>query len=126
MGYSDRLIAPELKLLVHHRSRDLGSNRTNTAYLLGNIIEPSGVIQDDYKLVVLTSRDGRIYSGNIIEENDRQVTMRIVGQDQVKISKSDIQSREVMEKSMMPEGLLNNLSEEEILDLVAFLKTNED
>ena len=52
--------------------------------------------------------------------------MRIVGQDQVKISKSDIQSREVMEKSMMPEGLLNNLSEEEILDLVAFLKTNED
>jgi putative membrane-bound dehydrogenase-like protein len=103
-----------------------GSNRTNTAYLLGNIIEPSGVIQDDYKLVVLTSRDGRIYSGNIIEENDRQVTMRIVGQDQVKISKSDIQSREVMEKSMMPEGLLNNLSEEEILDLVAFLKTNED
>jgi hypothetical protein len=30
-----------------------------------------------------------------------------------------------MEKSMMPEGLLNNLSEEEILDLVAFLKTTE-
>lgn len=51
--------------------------------------------------------------------------MRIVGQDQVKINKSDIQSREVMEKSMMPEGLLNNLSEEEILNLVAFLKTTE-
>lgn len=35
------------------------SNRSNTAYLLGNIIEPSGVIQDDYKLVVVTTRDGR-------------------------------------------------------------------
>ena len=102
-----------------------GSNRTNTAYLLGNIIEPSGVIQDDYKLVVVTTRDGRTYSGNITEENDRQVTMRVVGQDQIKISKSDIQSREVTEKSMMPEGLLNNLSDEEILDLVAFLKTSE-
>ena len=99
-----------------------GSNRANTAYLLGNIIEPSGVIQEDYKLVVLTTRDGRTYSGNVVEENDRQVTMRIVGLDQVKISKSEIQSREVMEKSMMPEGLLNNLSEEEILDLVAYLK----
>jgi hypothetical protein len=55
------------------------------------------------------------------------MTLRpIYGQDQVKISKSDIQSREVMEKSMMPEGLLNNLSEEEILDLVAFLKTTEE
>jgi putative heme-binding domain-containing protein len=103
-----------------------GSNRANTTYLLGNIIEPSGVIQDDYKLVVLTTRDGRIYSGNVVEENDRQVTMRIVGQDPVKISKSDIQSREVMEKSMMPEGLLNNLSEEAVLDLVAFLKTTEE
>jgi putative membrane-bound dehydrogenase-like protein len=103
-----------------------GSNRANTTYLLGNIIEPSGVIQDDYKLVVVTTRDGRTYSGNVIEENERQVTMRIVGQDQVKITKSDIQSREVTEKSMMPEGLLNNLSEEEVLDLVAFLKTNEE
>jgi putative membrane-bound dehydrogenase-like protein len=102
-----------------------GSNRANTAYLLGNIIEPSGVIQDDYKLVVLTTRDGRTYSGNVVEENERQVTMRIVGLDQVKIAKSEIQSREVMEKSMMPEGLLNNLSEEEVLDLVAYLKEQE-
>ena len=51
------------------------------------------------------------------------MTLRpIYGQGQVKINKSDIQSREVMEKSMMPEGLLNNLNEEEVLDLVAYLK----
>ena len=51
------------------------------------------------------------------------MTLRpIYGQDQVKISKSEIQSREVIEKSMMPEGLLNNLSEEEVLNLVAYLK----
>ena len=55
------------------------------------------------------------------------MTLRpIYGQGQVKISKSDVQSRKVTEKSMMPEGLSNNLSEEEILDLVAFLKTTED
>jgi len=100
-----------------------GSNRTNTTYLLGNIIEPSEVMQDDYKMAILTTRDGRTYTGNVIDENDRQVTMRIVGQDHIRISKSDIQSREVTEKSMMPEGLLGNLSEEEVLDMVAFLKT---
>jgi hypothetical protein len=50
----------------------------------------------------------------------------IYGQDQVKISKSDIQSRGVIEKFMMPEGLLDNLIEEEILDLVAFLMTTEE
>ena len=102
-----------------------GSNRTNTAYLLSNIIEPSGELQDDYKMVVITTQDGRTYSGNITTENDRQVTMRIVGQEPVNINKSNIQSREVTPKSMMPEGLLNTLTEEEILDLVAFLQTTQ-
>jgi hypothetical protein len=42
---------------------------------LSNLIEPSGEIQDDYKMVVVTSRDGRTYIGNIISENERQITM---------------------------------------------------
>ncbi len=102
-----------------------GSNRTNTAYLLSNILDPSGDVQDDYKLVVVTTQDGRTYSGNIIAENDRNITFRIVGQDPISISKSQIQSRDVSEKSMMPEGLLNNLTDEEVLDLFAYLKKLE-
>ena len=99
-----------------------GSNRTNTTYLLSNILDPSGDVQDDYKLVVITTQDGRTYSGNIIGEDDRNVTLRVVGRDPVVINKSQIRTKDVSEKSMMPEGLLNNLSDEETLDLIAFLK----
>jgi len=99
-----------------------GSNRTNTAYLLNNILNPSGEIQDDYKLVVIITQDGRTYSGNIIAENDRSVTLRVVGQDPISINKSKIRSRDVTEKSMMPEGLLNTLSDSDVLNLVAYLK----
>jgi putative membrane-bound dehydrogenase-like protein len=102
-----------------------GSNRTNTAYLLSNILEPSSEIQDDYKLVVVTTQDGRTYSGNVVAENDRQLTMRIVGQDEVVINQSNIQSREVTPRSMMPEGLLQFLTDKEILELVAFLQSRE-
>ena len=98
-----------------------GSNRGNLDYLLGNILDPSAEIQDDYKMVVVTTRNGRTYIGNIAQENDRQVTLRIVGQDAVVINKSDIQSREVNAASMMPTGLLEPLSDEEIKDLVKFL-----
>ncbi len=49
-----------------------GSNRTSTAYLLNNILDPSGDVQEDYKLVVITTQDGRTYSGNVIGENDRR------------------------------------------------------
>lgn len=102
-----------------------GSNRNNLEYLLSNILVPSGVIQDDYKLVVITTRDGRTYAGNIAAETPRQVTLRVVGQDEVLISKADIQSRETTEVSMMPEGLLEGLSEQQVVDLVGYLRGAE-
>lgn len=102
-----------------------GSNRTNTDYILSNVLNPSDVIQDNYKMVVVTTRDGRTYSGNVVGESVRQITLRIVGQDAVIINKSDIQSREETPVSMMPPGLFETLSVGEVLDLVAYLRTSE-
>ncbi len=102
-----------------------GSNRSSVDYLLGNILDPSGEIQDDYKMVVVTTRDGRTFVGNVAKETDRQLTLRVVGQDAVVLNKSDVQSREVTPVSMMPTGLLEPLSEKEILDLVGYLRTRE-
>lgn len=99
-----------------------GSNRTNLDYLLTNILEPSADIQDDYKMVVITTRDGRTYAGNIASENIANLTLKVVGQDPVVIAKSTIQSREVTPVSMMPPGLLESLSEAEIVNLIAYLQ----
>ncbi len=100
-----------------------GSNRTNIDYLLSNILDPSAEIQDDYKMVMVTTRDGRTYAGNIASENERTLTLRVVGQDSVLINKSNIQSREGSELSMMPEGIFANLTDQEVLNLVAYLMT---
>lgn len=102
-----------------------GSNRANLDYLLSNIISPSEVIQDDYKMVVVTTHDGRTYLGNVSSENERQVTLRVVGQDALVLNKADIQSLDVTAVSLMPEGLLGTLTDTEVLDLVAFLRTTE-
>ena len=99
-----------------------GSNRPNLDYLLFNVLNPSGEIQDAYKLVVITTRDGRTYSGNVISENERQIKFRVVGQESLVINKSSIQSREVTPVSMMPEGLFETLSDTKITDLVAYLR----
>lgn len=102
-----------------------GSNRGNLDYILSNILDPSEEIQDDYRMTVITSHDGRTYLGNITAENDRQVTLRVVGQDDVVISRTDIESLEVTPNSLMPEGLLDTLSDTEVLDLIAYLRTTE-
>jgi putative heme-binding domain-containing protein len=102
-----------------------GSNRTNLDYLLSNVLNPSGEIQDDYKMVVVTTRDGRTYTGNVAAENERQLTLRVVGQEGVQINKSEIQSRETTASSMMPPGLFETLTDEEVIDLVAYLQSSE-
>ena len=99
-----------------------GSNRANLDYILGEIINPSEVIQEGYQLVTLTLRDGRTLAGNIAAENDRQVTLRTIGQE-TPVAKADILSREVSPVSMMPEGLLKTLTGDEVRDLIAYLRT---
>ncbi len=73
-------------------------------------------------MVVITTRDGRTYVGNISAENDRQITMRIVGKEPVVILKSGIQSRETTPTSLMPPGLFKSLSDDDVLALVAYLR----
>ena len=102
-----------------------GSNRANLNYILSNVLNPSEEIQDNYKMVVITTRDGRTYSGNVIGENPRQITLRVVGQDAVVVNKSDVQSRETTDVSMMPPGLFDMLKDEEVVDLIAYLKAGE-
>ena len=100
-----------------------GSNRTNLDYLLFNVLNPSGDVPDAYRLVVVTTRDGRTFSGTVTGETDRQLTLREVGREPAIISKADIQSRETTPFSMMPQGLFDALIDREVVDLVAYLRT---
>jgi hypothetical protein len=51
------------------------------------------------------------------------LTLKIAGQDPVKINKSAIQNKEVTNVSLMPPGLFEPLSDQEIVDLMAYLKS---
>ena len=102
-----------------------GSNRDNLDYLLSNILDPSGEIQDDYKMVMVTTRGGRTYAGNLSVESERRLTLRVPGEEEAVIPKAAIQSRETSEASMMPDGLLTHLTDAEVTDLVAYLMTSD-
>jgi putative membrane-bound dehydrogenase-like protein len=99
-----------------------GSNRANLDYILSQIVNPSEVMSEAYQLVTVTTRDGRTLSGNAAAEDARQLTLRLVGQDTI-IAKADILSREKSPISLMPEGLLKALSNDEVRDLLAYLRT---
>lgn len=101
-----------------------GANRGNLEYLLGNILTPSAIIQDAYKMQMVLTDDGRVYSGIPAEENDRILKLRIANRDDpVSIAKSAIESREVASVSMMPEGILRTMTDQEVIDLIAYLQS---
>ncbi len=100
-----------------------GSNRANLEYLLFNVLNPNGEVPDAYKMVVVTTRDGRTFSGNVVAETDRALTLRVVGRGNAVVTKSDIQSRETTAVSMMPTGLFDALTDREVIDLVAYLRS---
>ena len=103
-----------------------GANRANLDYLLGNILTPSADIQDAYRMVLILTDDGRLYSGILAGENEHQVQLRVPGElEPIAVPKSEIVSREIAPVSMMPEGLLKNLPDAEVLDLVAYLRTTK-
>ena len=101
--------------LCLHQETD--SNRANLDYILAPIITPSEEIQEAYKLVTINTRAGRV-----LAEDDQKLTLRLVGQDTT-IAKADILSREKSPISLMPEGLLKALSNDEVRDLLAYLRT---
>jgi putative membrane-bound dehydrogenase-like protein len=97
-----------------------GSGRANLDYLLENIADPSGVVSADFRMSLLTLKDGRSLSGVIAEKNDRTVTLRTVAET-LTLDRSEITKTESSPLSMMPEGLLLALQPDMVRDLIAYL-----
>jgi len=97
-----------------------GSNRANLDYLLENVLAPSAVVGKDYQMTLLQLMDGRVVSGLITQETDSAITLRTIN-DSVVVAKDDIDERQLSDLSLMPTGLIDNLSTEDMADLVAYL-----
>lgn len=101
-----------------------GSNRADLDYFLLNVLAPSYDVPEGYRMVTITSKDGQVSVGNVIEENANKVVLNMVGQQSV-IAKADVKTRVTSKISMMPEGLLLTLKDPEILDLIKYLRTEK-
>jgi putative heme-binding domain-containing protein len=100
------------------------SGRYGPRDLLESIIEPSKVISDQYQAVVVVTNDGHTITGRIVNLAGEEIH---INTDMLDPNKISIVKREQVETigaskiSMMPEGLIDGFTTDEILDLVAYL-----
>ena len=100
-----------------------GSDRENIDYLLNNIVDPSASVASDYRLSVATGKDGSVITGSIIERNKSSVALRTLT-GEARMAKADLQNLTTMKPSLMPEGLLDILTENQVIDLIAYLRSH--
>ncbi len=97
-----------------------GSGRDNLDYLLENILDPSAVVNADFKVAVVSMEDGRVLNGLVRSPTDRTITLQSQNESVV-LSRKEIERIDPSPMSLMPEGLLDPLSPDEIHDLFAYL-----
>ena len=115
-----------------HQAEGEGINFGPALSLIGNklpkeglyraIIYPNEGVNYDYEGVNLLLADGSRAMGIVESENNETVVLRQMGGSRKTYPKSDIQSRERLEQSLMP-NLATAMSEEQLVDLVGYLST---
>lgn len=102
-----------------------GSNRANLDYILLNSVDPSYDVPEGYKTVSVATVDGRLIVGVVAEEDATKLVLKTVEDPRMVIAKEDIEARKVSTKSMMPDGQLEQMETQEVIDLIKYLQTTQ-
>ena len=88
--------------------------------LVESVLHPSKVIKKGYESVTVVTADGRTITGLAAEETADTLTLidPAANGKKLAVAKADIETRSALSQSLMPEGLINILSDgQQFLDL---------
>ncbi|HEU5118891.1 MAG TPA: HEAT repeat domain-containing protein, partial [Isosphaeraceae bacterium] len=91
--------------------------------MLRQILNPSEAISYNFHSLVLALEDGRVLTGLPVEDTPNRIVLKLADGQRVVVSPADVEARRLSEVSLMPEGLAEGLSEQDLVDLMVFLNT---
>ena len=100
-----------------------GSNLGKLDYLLDNVLDPNAVIGKGYELNVFKLKNGTTVSGIVQFEDAQSFRVVLPGGSKFTISKGEVEKRDMLTVSLMPEGLLDALTQAQAINLVAYLQS---
>jgi putative heme-binding domain-containing protein len=131
-GAGKRAFAAARCIVCHRFGEDGGATGPDLTQAAGRfkledlvdaIVHPSKVVSDQYKGSIVQTVDGRVISGRIVSESPAAITVVTDPEDATKfveVARSAIEEIRPAAESLMPKGLLDQLNETEVLDLVAY------
>jgi putative heme-binding domain-containing protein len=101
--------------LTHYQRNDLDT-------LLPGILDPSREIREGFEQMHVQTRDGRLLSGFLTDRTDKLLILRGIDGGDTVVEQSQVESTYVSPRSLMPEGLLVGLTDQQIRDFFAYLR----
>jgi putative heme-binding domain-containing protein len=91
--------------------------------LIQSILNPSAAIGYNFRSTIASLTDGRVVTGLAVEETPARLVLKTAEGQRVAIRPSEIEDKKQSEVSLMPEGLAQSMSDQDLVDLLAFLGT---
>ena len=97
-----------------------GAQRTNIEYMLENLVDPSASVAKDFQMELVLTDAGRVITGLVVDESEIALTIQTANERLV-LPKLEIENRTLSKVSMMPDGLLQTLTNDQVRDLIGYL-----
>jgi putative heme-binding domain-containing protein len=89
--------------------------------LLRNILTPNEQLESGYYRHDVSLRDGTLVSGFLSSQDETHIVLRQIGTDERVIPRAQIASHKVAKRSLMPEGLIDGFTDQQVADLFTYL-----
>jgi putative membrane-bound dehydrogenase-like protein len=99
--------------------------RDNLGTMLLSIIHPDAEIREGYQYITITTTDGRQLSGFQVDRDTRVTVLRGLDGQDVTLDADEIEDVRPMGRSLMPDGLLDDLEAQQLRDLFAYLRISQ-
>ena len=89
-----------------------------------SIVEPSKTVSDQYQNEQVTTAADQVIVGRVVDETPDKLVMQSnpLAPDRVEVKRADVVERKPAKLSPMPDHLVDVLTADEVLDLIAFLE----
>ena len=101
-----------------------GAQRSNLHYVLENTLDPSATLGENYKMTIAVLKDGRVINGIVGAKTETTTTFN-TPTGPVVIENEQIEETRISNLSIMPEGQLDVLKDEQVADLVKYIQSTE-
>jgi putative membrane-bound dehydrogenase-like protein len=99
--------------------------RDDLNVMMLNVVNPSAEIREGYENYLVITEDGRVLSGFIEDQDNRVVVIKGIDGQRTTIARDEIDEMKAVPRSLMPEGILDKFTAQQVRDLFAYLRATQ-